>query len=55
MFAFSFLFFKVHLPQTTKEPVSEVSKMTGIRALLLLSIMLAWDPANNFPHGSVFK
>lgn len=37
-------FFEVSLPQTTKEPVSEVSKMMGIRAYFTLSNMLAWDP-----------
>lgn len=35
--AFFFLFFKVALPQTTKEPVSEVSQMMGGSAFLLLS------------------
>lgn len=41
---FSFFFFKVSLPQTTKEPVPEVSKNMGVRAFFPLSTMLAWDP-----------
>lgn len=40
-FLLSFFFFKVSLPQTTKEPVSEVRKMTGVRAFLLLLTILA--------------
>lgn len=40
-FFFFFSFFEVTLPQTTKEPVSEVSKMMGIRAYLQLSNILA--------------
>ncbi|POI21793.1 hypothetical protein CIB84_014460, partial [Bambusicola thoracicus] len=34
----------VSLPQTSKEPVSEVSKMMIVRVSLPLSTMLTWDP-----------
>lgn len=40
-FFFFLSVFEVSLPQTTKETVSEVSKMMGIRAYLPLSNMLA--------------